>query len=57
MVGDIEQNRLALLLGRIDVARAELDRAIEESPDDLETLRVHCQFLFDTGLPTRRNGR
>ena len=39
------------LLGRVEEARAELDRAIAEGPDDLETLRVRCQFLFEHGTP------
>jgi O-antigen biosynthesis protein len=49
--GRLLKDRLALLSGRIDEARAELDRAIEEFPEDLETLRVRCQFLFEHGTP------
>ncbi len=49
--GLLIKSRVALRLGRFDEARVELDRAIAEGPDDLETLRGRCQFLFEHGTP------
>ena len=43
------KSRVALAEGRIADARAELDRALAQYPDDPETLRSRCQFLFEQG--------
>jgi O-antigen biosynthesis protein len=47
--GLLIEGRTAIKQGRIADARAVLDRAIGEYPDDLETLRGRGQFLFEHG--------
>ena len=47
--GLLAESQVAIKQGRLADARAALDRAITEYPDDLETLRGRGQFLFEHG--------
>ena len=47
--GFLMRSRLAQGQGRLADARAALDRAFAERPDDLQMKRERCQFLFDNG--------
>ncbi|MHB1560028.1 MAG: glycosyltransferase [Isosphaeraceae bacterium] len=49
--GHLLRSRLASLSGQIDDARAELDRAEQEYPQDVEAARSRCPFLFEHGTP------
>jgi GT2 family glycosyltransferase/tetratricopeptide (TPR) repeat protein/2-polyprenyl-3-methyl-5-hydroxy-6-metoxy-1,4-benzoquinol methylase len=47
--GLLLQSRMARSLGRADEARAALEQAAAEHPEDLEALRSRCHFLFEHG--------
>ena len=47
--GLLLKSRMAKAQGNQAAARDGLDRAIAECPDDLQTLRERCPFLFDHG--------
>jgi tetratricopeptide (TPR) repeat protein len=47
--GLLMKSRAAQTQGRLAEARDALDRAIAERPDDAQTQRDRCQFLFDNG--------
>ena len=47
--GYLIKSRTAVTLGRIADARAALDRAVAEKPDDIEALRARAPFFFDHG--------
>jgi tetratricopeptide (TPR) repeat protein len=49
--GLVIKGQTAVRSGRLADARDALDRAFAEQPDDVETLRGRCQFLFDHGEP------
>ncbi|MFI5455270.1 MAG: glycosyltransferase [Isosphaerales bacterium] len=54
--GLLIKSRTALGLGRFAETRDALDRAVAACPDDLETLRSRCQFLFEHGEPDEAEG-
>ncbi|MFI5461446.1 MAG: glycosyltransferase [Isosphaerales bacterium] len=49
--GLLMKSRTALAQKRFAEARADLDRAVAERPDDLETLRGRGQFFLEHGAP------
>ncbi len=49
--GHLLRSRLTSLSGRMDEARADLDRAEAEYPEDVEVARSRCPFFFEHGTP------
>jgi len=45
------RSRIAMATGDVVEAGRELKQALADSPDDLETIRSQCQFLFEHGTP------
>ena len=43
------QSRLAVVQGQMNEARQELVEARRICPNDLDLLRIHCQFFFEQG--------
>jgi Flp pilus assembly protein TadD len=43
------RSRVAMAAGDVVVAGQELEQALADSPNDLETIRLQCQFLFEHG--------
>ncbi len=49
--GLLLKSRAALASKDVAQARADLDQAVAENPDDMEALRSRSQFLFEHGTP------
>jgi len=46
------RSRVAMAVGDVVAARQELEQALALGPDDNETMRLQCQFLFEHGTPS-----
>ncbi len=46
------RSRVAMAVGDVVAARQELEQALALSPDDHETMRLQCHFLFEHGTPS-----
>jgi tetratricopeptide (TPR) repeat protein len=49
--GRILKSQVALARGDVPGARAELEQAVQEEPEDLEPLKLLCQLLFEYADP------